>query len=434
MSETLALPQTHVRIDVDFFDENEKKKLLAYPTAQQIEQLVLNGLSVPTAEFLTYYLFHKKRPGKPGYRSYSEISRNIDRAIRDLDDWVIFSDETIVSAPDATPQDGAIIERIGESIALSVVNRIHKLHEADWDKIPEHRGRSGFPTFDYRTTVPDIASDGKFVIQAEAKGTAVNNTAEKTASARAQFNKAKEKKQKVAELEAQNRYKYPADIRYGAVCALGYTGSARCWLLDPPAEGAENPRRVRLLNRMRFLSDWFSFITPRSQLAASMATRFIDLLNLEDPFQLSGVPLVRGNGEPFEISRFNPRSRQHGFFRNMSQVVDGPAGGVAMQMPSRDILFLGIREDLLELMAKQDFERLLIYDFPTSTVTKTVRCVISKGRMHNIRLPPELQAAEESRDAYVRFTLTGALHYSRGGLVFGVLPVPKAKAKDDLLK
>jgi len=424
MSETLAIAQKHVRIDVDFFDADEKEKLLAYPSASQIEKVVQQGVVVPTAEFLTYYLFHKKRPGKPGYRSYPELSSKIERSIRDLDEWVDFTNETIVSAPDATPQDGAITERIGESITLSVVNRIHGLHEADWDKIPEHRGRSGFPTFDYGTTAPAIASDGKLIVQAEAKGTAVKNTLDKANSVRAQFYKAKAKKQEIAKMEAQNHYKYRADVRYGAVCAFGYEGTARCWLVDPPTDGAGDPKEVQLLNRMAFLSDWVTFITPRSQLAASLATRRLDLLSLKDPFELSGVPLVRGNGEPFEISPFDPRLRQHSFFKNMSHVTDGPAGGVVTQMPSGNMLFLGIREQLIELIVRQDFEKILSYEFPAGTVFKSVQCVISKGRMRRMSLPPALQTDEESRDVYARFILEGSLQYSRGGLVFGVLPIP----------
>jgi hypothetical protein len=61
---TLAVPRSNVRVDIAFFDEEEERKLRAYPTAAKILEIVTNGIAVPPAEFLTYYLFYRKRPGK----------------------------------------------------------------------------------------------------------------------------------------------------------------------------------------------------------------------------------------------------------------------------------------------------------------------------------------------------------------------------------
>src|SRR5437588_264381 len=102
---TLTIPQAEIRVDVRFYDEDEEKKLLAYPTAAKILEIVASGISVPPAEFLTYYLFKRKRPGKPGYRSYEELGDKIERAVIDLQDWVEFRDDTVMSARDVGRQD-----------------------------------------------------------------------------------------------------------------------------------------------------------------------------------------------------------------------------------------------------------------------------------------------------------------------------------------
>ena len=128
-----------IHLDVDFYDAKEKDKLLRYPTSSRLTDIVSKSADVNLAQFLTYYLFHMKRPGKKGYRNYTELGGKIGRAITDLTDWVQLDNCSLISVQDATPQDSAIIERIGEAAALSVVGQIHDLHEADWDRIPESR-------------------------------------------------------------------------------------------------------------------------------------------------------------------------------------------------------------------------------------------------------------------------------------------------------
>ena len=121
-----TIPQDSISIAVDFFDEREKSTLLDYPTAQQIDAVAGTTIEVPTAEFLTYYLFHRKRPGKIGYRSFREIGRAIGSALHDISWGVQFDGKSIVSESNiGDDQDRGLVERVGESVSLSVVNRIH---------------------------------------------------------------------------------------------------------------------------------------------------------------------------------------------------------------------------------------------------------------------------------------------------------------------
>ena len=77
MSRLLDDPPKTVKLAVDFFDDNDRRRLLQYPTAQRILQLVAAGATVQLSEFLTYYMFHKKRPGKPGYRDFAQLGGRI---------------------------------------------------------------------------------------------------------------------------------------------------------------------------------------------------------------------------------------------------------------------------------------------------------------------------------------------------------------------
>ncbi len=61
---TVVTIQDPINIDVDFYDSHEKQELLNYPSRTELQQIVNSGGTVSTTDFLTYYLFYKKRPGK----------------------------------------------------------------------------------------------------------------------------------------------------------------------------------------------------------------------------------------------------------------------------------------------------------------------------------------------------------------------------------
>lgn len=418
----LHAKQQPIHVDVAYYDDTEKRKLSAYPTAQKLSQLVSTDLQVNAAQFLTYYLFYRKRPGKLGYRNYAAIGAHIDQALIELDGWVDYVDGSLVSACDAVPQDKAVTERIGEAGALCVASRIHDLHEADWQKIPEHRGPHSFPTFDYRFDTA-TASDGTYVIQVEAKGTAVEDSSILTASAKVQKARIDKKKERIQLLEAEDSYPYPADLRYGVLCAIGRTGRLRCWLTDPPSEGSPDARRYRLLARLQFMFDWISVLNGRSQLAASLGTRLLALYGLKNPFELEGMPLVRGNGEPFEIPRYARFERPQGMFAHMCRVTDGPAVGTLVKSPGGQLFFIGVQRQIYEMVARQDFEAILNYREPGGTTMKQVDCVIPWGRAKRMGIA-EFDEEQRRDHAYVRFRSSALLHYGEGSSVFGIVTPP----------
>jgi hypothetical protein len=140
-------------------------------------------------------------------------------------------------------------------------------------------------------------------------------------------------------------YMFPADLRYGVIAVMGESASepVRCLLVDPPADGnGEGARRLRLLQRMRYLRDWISFISPRSQLASALQTRLAALEQLSNPFLLDGVPLLKGNGNRYDftasITGFGGHSS---LFASKSKISDGPAGGIITPLPNGDLRDLG---------------------------------------------------------------------------------------------
>lgn len=422
MSKKLEFPQHYIKVQVEFYDEEQKKKLLDYPTKKQIEEIVRDGIKVPIEEFLTYYLFYRKRPGIPGYRNYEEIGEQIGISLFDLKDFIGFNGISISTPENVGKQDIHITEKVGESIGLSVINRIHDISEADWDRIPEIRGRSAMRTFDYR-----VASDGQSIIQVETKGSSIDNNDLKPSTVSKHKSSIIDKKVKIAELEADNAYPYPANLRYGTITVLDSrtNSTAKCIMVDPEPEYEKTaPAKLRLINRMRFLRDWISFISPRSQMASSLSTRVAGLEALSNPFELDNVPLFKGTGEPFEPI-LSPSGIDYtlSFLLGKSHVTDGPSSGIVTKISDDYLFFLGIRDEIAVLAAKQDFENILSYKTQTGIIKKTVNCIFHRNRFEKIKLPGSIIENAKKSGNYFSLLMDGDLLYNRDGLVYGILPM-----------
>jgi hypothetical protein len=299
------------------------------------------------------------------------------------------------------------------------MSKIHDLTEADWSPIKVQRGRGAAPSFDF-----ELASDGRNLIQVENKGSSVSDNQLPDERVKAQKRLIAAKKSRLNELGRTEADPNPASLRYGTITAIDHRrdGNVRCWLTDPPADLDGDPRSFRLIQRMRFLRDWISFISPRSHLAVALSTRLADMEALRDPFELSGVPLRRGNGERFEFTPYQAFGEHSGF---LASKFDGPAGGVVVQISERALFLLGIREDLLALASEQGFDQLLTYEAATTSIEKTVECVISDSRLQSFNLPSLILEQARKSGNSISFELNGLMHYSPAGLVFGVLELPE---------
>ncbi len=261
------LPQPHVRVDVAFYDEAERAKLLAYSTGQTIEALVRAPIDVPMAEFLAYYLFHRKRLGSPGFRDLAAIGRKLGAALAHLDGCVTFNGHSIRTADGVGHQLTEVSEHIGESIGLSVVSRIHGLNEADWAPIPEQRGRTAQPSFDFELSVPspvdgprdialpesvrgleravedDTASDGNSLVQVENKGSSAIDNREHSPAVVAQKRKIDKKKAKLRSANVT-----ASTIRYGTIAVVDRLRNElqRCGIREKPSRSAGTPMPPRL--------------------------------------------------------------------------------------------------------------------------------------------------------------------------------------------
>src|ERR1044071_8206367 len=98
----------------------------------------------------------------------------------------------------------------------------------------------------------------------EAKGSAAVDNSRKTSSVSQHKKSIADKKKVISEEEQKNSYAFPADLRYGTIAVMGQSVAdpVKCLLVDPPAEGdGKAAEGFRILQRVRFLRDWISFIS-----------------------------------------------------------------------------------------------------------------------------------------------------------------------------
>lgn len=390
-----------LRIDVRYYDGHQMAALSKLQAWPQIQQLVAQGLSIPKEQFLVYSLFRNR--DTQSLDELRELSASKERLLRASvrANEQSFSAHPNLEATEHRPE----AQEIGEALGLCFMDSVFGTHEADWTRI--HEGPTA-KTLDY------WASNGHGIIEVESKGSFVEDRAKK---APAISNHKKD-------IESKKATTSTIGTRIGTIAAIDrvQAGSPILWLVDPPPNDSErSPQQMQTLHRLQFLTWVVSLISPRSALAAALATRLADAESIEDVEQLSGVPLMAGSRTQLAFSkRFG--AVHNSFFGAKSVVDDGPAGGAIVRSGERHLFFFGIQQEWVDIAVKQDFEHLRSYAAEAGTAVKRVTAVLPAGRFKKYGLNPE--GASKS-GGYYRFAVEGELHYTRGGTVFGWLPIPR---------
>jgi hypothetical protein len=406
----MLIPKPHLAVDVEYWNSHHQAELAKFPKATSIQALCGTTAQIDTAQLLTYTLFKDKDKAVRGFSSYADLASSATGFNNNCHGIVDFNGASICITEGRTNVSNEYPERLGEATGLCIINRIHGLHGADWDRIPDLRHQvtnKQLPIFDYM-----LASDSQDLVQVENKGSIELMT-------RAQA-RAKEIEDKKAKIRANPAYPLNSARLYGTVAlvpALG-DGNLKCWLLDPPAlEVQLEPSRVKLIHRMRFLSRMISSIGPRTQFASALANRLGDLEQLRDISELDGQPLLSSRSEPLELAN-DSDAIHYPWFSTRSTIQGKPAGGAVVETRDGQLFFFGIRQDLLDLAREQSHKAIRAYGFEAGSSEETVNCVVSLGRAKGMKSVPLKDRGEEG---YVRFEASGPLWWNEEGLVFGWL-------------
>ena len=397
-----------IQVDVDFYSDEEKRKFLSGSLAKRVEDIPRRLVLAP-ADVLTYYLYYKKAPTLPGYSTHKELSEHVREGWEEWKGKLEISNGSVRWIPNARCDRGTT-ERIGEALSLSVASKLHGLHEADWDRIPESRDKKKTLDFSY----PWEASDGREFILLEAKGTSSESVSKKSDSVHAHKKSIVDKKRDVPQEERKKA------VMYGTIAVVpkGRNEIARCWLVDPPSAASDDPKAFKVVKRLSFIAGLARLISPRSALVAALQTRLGALNVVERIDALDGVSLKKGNG-----AMFDPRSP---VFAGRSSVLGEEVIGDVTPVTPNSLIFVGIREELLSLAVSQSFGGISTYKSAAELKQGMVHCMISKGRferefLREVSIP---RGAYVESGGYCAFNLDADLLFSEGGLVTGFVSVP----------
>lgn len=409
----ILIPPETITIDVDFYDKDEREALESSSLGSVFKNLP-RRITVASQDLCAYYLYYKLRPQVPGFSNHTEIAKKWLQALVEFDGQVGFGESSIYALSLENNSTGTT-ERLGEAVGLAVAGDLHNLHQADWTRIP----RENVKTADFRR----VGSDSEHFIELENKGSIVAELSKK-----ASISKHKTSiKGKKAELNANGNDR---TVMYGTIAILDDQPDsvAKCLLVDPPASDLHDPRQFKILARIEFIAELVSLLGELSGFAASLQTRLSALMKLPDIMPLNGVPLLKGSGQEYDYEPYRRYYDGHSsWFASKTVVSDGPVGGQLDLVRPDLMFFIGIQEELIEYVARQDFDQIESYEFKSGTLEKLLDCSIPLGRFdREFRPYLNVPAGSARRNrGYVRFQVPANLHYTQSGLVFGTAEVPK---------
>lgn len=350
-----------INLSVEYYNTAQRTLFQGFPNSTTLNNLVQNGITISKDEFLAYMMFTWQME-IDGFRTYNDLKALVQTNLGAANQLLCFNNGSIQARVigNNLMQTG-YTERIGVSLGLCLLNKIHKLTAADWKKIPTVPGRNGHPTFDFE--INQVASTGSLFIQGENKGSAVENNSVQSNTVNRHFDSIQNKKSYVRETEAEQGIPLHQNLYYGTIGVLDNRpdSMAKIWLVDPPAfESEMDPRKYKLLARLSFYLDEFKNIGVKKKITKALEERIEKISQAEDFMQFNFKSLDE---------RYSVTSGQYYYMdsnNNLVLVDTNEAFGHVFLIENEQILnayLIAYPKAIMRLIVKQDFEAILNYEY-----------------------------------------------------------------------
>lgn len=403
-------PKNDISIDVKFYDEQERKDFGKWANATTIETVAGHTIQVPVAEFLAYFLIHRKGLSPVLYPNLDALKAVIKKGSENLTEWISYNGKSLHVTPDVELLESSFTEHLGEAAGLSVANRIHNLTEADWVKIPAIPGSKGRKTLDWK-----YASDEMNFVELETKGSFCVR-ADRLSGLSA--HKADIKAKKSDSEKKCHPYFNQRALRYGTITSISKDPESTLTvrLVDPEGDTHERTAHdARIVKRLAWASWIISLIVRRTHLSVALQNRMAVLQRVEELARYNGLPLLGGARNSMSGKMFIERIL---FFRSTPQ--EFPAPGVLTEFNEEHLLFIGLDRKWFLPLIQQQFDELSKMSFPPRSQATKIDCVVSPLQMKSLFSDvPQQRKLRGGR--FVRFERNAVLHQSPAGLVFGLV-------------
>ncbi len=361
-----------------------------------MEFLVDNGYEISLGEFILNSLFYKKSVSPERYPDKESLNRCITSTLDDIEDYLEIKNNSLAVKENCLPTNENI-ERIGESISISVISKIIGNIDADWDIVPIISEKS----FDFIYSVSD-----EKVVQIEAKGCFSNESTKSSAIS----NHKKSILEKKEHIKTNPNHPYKSDCYYGVITQISNNNQIKCFLLDPPSDGFFGDRLdLKIKNRFNYYHSFLSFISPNSNL-----TKYLHSIIKEEINYINKEPLPYSYmGSPFNSFTYKKLKINIG---------DLVLGGSLVFYKNNKFIFIGIDSSVINNIADGN---ILSLPLPKKQYLNELNFNIDK-KLSNVEMV-EVKKALKSTSVTYQYELekqlkfTGNISISNSGIAIGIL-------------
>lgn len=400
----------NIKLNLNFYDNKQKKLFEAYSNFPEIEKLVSSPIFIDESEFLAHFLFTEQKD-KDGFRTYDELREKVGDRISYIRDYVNMDHGTINCHEFSSEQNYKdIVERLGVAGSLSVMNKLHNLTEADWTRIPIDSApkEKRIKTMDF-----EIASDGNKYVIVESKGSIAEDNQKKTSSVSQHKHHIIEKKQALPKSNREN-------LCYGVITVMDTKQTLQSWLIDPNSPFIEiDPQKYRLLARLYFYWENLRIVGFNDRLLLILINR-IKIIEAagRNYLDFNEIPFLNGQGNELQI-------QSHGITPGRNAKIedeDFPVVGRGFFLDGRTLVFLGFLESVGNLILSQDFEQLLKPNFKSKQDEKVLTVRIEIDNEELVNMVKQAVFADFIRtEEYIMVKMKGKFYYTNTGRVFGII-------------
>lgn len=239
---------SEIKVKVCSYNKEHREKIRESIPLRQVGLPQDNDvISIPTAEFLAYWLFEDRDPNDPLSSSFEILSQSAADALPDLKRNFEYSrgDIRALSKKHGTERPGDISTRLGVAVGLSVANRILGVNRADWEKLEKtYKNGKEEKRLDYA-----LAATVDGYVALENKGSVVSDNRRKPSTVSQHQASITDKKKSL-----RNAQKEQPLLGAIAVADSRSDSTLKCWLLDPPVKLPIDldPVLFRILTRLRY--------------------------------------------------------------------------------------------------------------------------------------------------------------------------------------
>lgn len=351
-------------LTIDYYNKDEHNLFKAYPNYTDINSLIENPQRISKGEFLTYMLFNQQEDSDDGWRTFQEIKAKVEGGLGHYKDYINFEGDklTVIKSSKSLKESG-YTEKLGISLGLNTINKLHKLNEADWEKTDDVfiNGKQQ-KDFDYEL---NLGSDGKKFILVENKGVVCEDNRIK--NSKVSSKKSDIKKKKISVRGTDKPTPDDPNLYYGTIAVLDETRKPKVLLVDPPEFFVNwSPYKYKVISRLIFYKRAFTECNVQPRLIKLLDKRIERLKEANEIESFNNVRLI---SQKEKLRRFVRKNRFISLGKNLAfgQTFEINING----QKSRFITM--ITKEAVKMIVDQDFDKILNYQFELENSPSVLR-------------------------------------------------------------